>query len=264
MRLVFVLSSLALVACRTGLDLPISGDGGDTTDCSQWTDATSCDAHGCASLDCSFCGSTSSFRSCYDPRDGAPSCPAISCPARPPCNAQNEANCVAESGCFAVYQESACDCIGTDCCPMVFDSCSVGPPVCDPGPTAQPCSPGPACGSGYVPVYPTGGGCAIGCVEATVCSPVSNCTSISTQADCDAASDCYSVVQPELCNCEGDGCCPPQFLSCQAGPALCSSGTPPPPSCPISAQCTIPYAVAYNSQGCPLGCVNESQCAGPD
>jgi hypothetical protein len=116
-----------------------------------------------------------------------------------------------------------------------------------------------------VPVYPTGGGCAIGCVEAMLCdSPVTDCNSIGTQAACDAASDCYSVVQVELCNCDGDGCCPPQFLNCQNGPAICSSGTPPPPSCPISAECLEPYAVAYDSQGCPLGCVNESQCAGPD
>jgi hypothetical protein len=112
-------------------------------------------------------------------------------------------------------------------------------------------------------VYPTDGGCAIGCVEAPSCDPpVTDCTAITTMAACDADSACYSVVQLDLCNCDGPGCCPPSFVSCQDGPALCEWNGPSPNCAVDDASCTVPYAVAYDSQGCPLGCVNEVQCGG--
>jgi hypothetical protein len=259
MRFLFALSSLALVACRTSLDVPATRGG----DCSQWTDAASCTTHGCAAANCdeSCDGAGPSFSSCYDPSDPVPQCIPLGCPVSE-CDATTEASCIADASCFAIYEQAPCDCAGVDCCAMVFHSCASGPPTCDPGPVAQPCTPGPECDPGYLPVYPTGGGCQVGCVEAMLCdSLVADCSSISTQVACDADPSCYSLFTRALCNCGSPDCCPMVFESCADGPPQCGIGPDGPGvDCTPVTTCDDDYVPAYNTAGCDIGCVPAMVC----
>lgn len=86
------------------------------------------------------------------------------------------------------------------------------------------------------------------------------CIDITTQAACDARTDCHSVfVDPGTCGCAASGCCA-RFDSCAdgdkadcTGPALCKMMEP---------FCESPYIVAFEGS-CYEGCVKQNDCAFP-
>jgi hypothetical protein len=104
----------------------------------------------------------------------------------------------------------------------------------------------------------TGG--ATGLDGGTPDAPLAKCSDVTTQAECDARSDCHSVfVDPGTCGCAASGCCA-RFQNCAdgdmadcGGPAACTMATP---------HCESPYVVAYRGS-CFEGCVKESDCAPP-
>jgi hypothetical protein len=176
MRLtLLVFGALTLIACSSD-GLGTSSDLGDhrgddlrdPIDCSQWTDDDSCSAHACVPQECMGCGSTW-FSGCYAPGVTPPECLEPPCVA-PECGtATPQAECEVNPDCVALFTQAPCGCAGTNCCPMVYESCTLGPVECAP-PTggAGGCPLVPSCESGYLPAYGAQG-CEIGCVEAAVC-----------------------------------------------------------------------------------------------
>jgi hypothetical protein len=129
----------------------------------------------------------------------------------------------------------------------------------DPSCVVAACPTCPGQDPGFVACYDNGApppqfGCPNGC---GVVTPVDDCASLTTQADCDAMSGCYSVLtfaHPEPCDSSG----------CEVGFDHCASGAPP---CSISAvceeavqPCPPPYTNVYDGAGCVAGCVEGSVC----
>jgi hypothetical protein len=82
------------------------------------------------------------------------------------------------------------------------------------------------------------------------------CNQLTTQAACEARSDCYGVfVDPNTCGCAAAGCCA-RFNHCAAGTPMCNGGV----SCTTATPyCSGPYVVSYAS-GCYQGCVRQTAC----
>jgi hypothetical protein len=84
------------------------------------------------------------------------------------------------------------------------------------------------------------------------------CGDVTTQAACDARSDCHSVfVDPRGCACAALGCCA-RFSRCADGDrAFCIAG---PIACDqVAPYCEGPYVVSY-TQSCYEGCVRATEC----
>jgi hypothetical protein len=86
------------------------------------------------------------------------------------------------------------------------------------------------------------------------------CGELTTQAECDARSDCHPVfVDPRNCACLAIGCCA-RFSFCASGErARC---TPPVPiACTIAEPyCENPAYVISYTQSCYEGCVRPTDC----
>jgi len=88
-------------------------------------------------------------------------------------------------------------------------------------------------------------------------APLPKCSDVTTQAECDARDDCYSVFEDKNdCGCPTPGCCA-SFKSCSNGSyancldnAMCDMITP---------VCNPPYVLAYKNL-CYEGCVFQDDC----
>ena len=174
-----------------------------------------------------ICGNDPLFLGCYDRVNGtAPPCPAFAavlCPA--PCSAQtDEASCNARPDCHSNYCPN---CSGG----QTFAGCSS---ASDPVPASQ-------------------------CPALAIACPAP-CSVNTTQASCDARSDCHSVfVDPGTCGCASVGCCA-HFSTCADGKAACT-----PPSTGVTCKIAIPYCegpayVLSYTTNCYEGCVAAAAC----
>jgi hypothetical protein len=149
-------------ACGGGTN--IANDGSATrSDCSQWKNANSCQAHaGCVVNSCPDCSGNPSFIDCVG--EGTP---GAACPAKwlsGCCHLlTTDSACKALGGCYSVYS-------GTS----QFEACYGGKPVCG---ALQGCS--ISCPTGYSPSassnFPsdnptTDAGAPCGCVESSGCA----------------------------------------------------------------------------------------------
>jgi hypothetical protein len=87
----------------------------------------------------------------------------------------------------------------------------------------------------------------------------SGCSALTTQAACDARSDCHSVFyDPGTCGCAGAGCCAHFNRCADGGKAICA-----PPStlgCDMATPfCESPYVISYTTI-CYEGCVLGTEC----
>jgi hypothetical protein len=117
--------------------------------------------------------------------------------------------------------------------------------------------PGCTPGTGSCGQVCTGAPCPVG--DAAVVDTGSGCSGLTTQAACDARSDCHSVFyDPGTCGCASAGCCA-HFNRCvDGGKALCA----PPTSigCDMATPfCESPYVVSYTAI-CYEGCVLGTKC----
>lgn len=88
-------------------------------------------------------------------------------------------------------------------------------------------------------------------------APLPKCNEVTTQAECDARDDCYSVFEDKNdCGCATPGCCA-RFKSCSNGSyANCLDNA----SCEmIPPVCNPPYVLAYKNL-CYEGCVFQDDC----
>ena len=84
------------------------------------------------------------------------------------------------------------------------------------------------------------------------------CADVTTQAACDARSDCHAVFEdPHNCACAALGCCA-RFARCANGDrARCTPGAA---LCDmVSPYCEQPYVVSYVNT-CYEGCVRATEC----
>jgi hypothetical protein len=88
------------------------------------------------------------------------------------------------------------------------------------------------------------------------CPPAQSCDQLTTEADCQARSDCHAVFEdPGTCGCATLGCCM-VFNHCAAGVAQCVGQ----PVCTVKAPvCGGQFVTAYIN-GCYEGCVLSSEC----
>jgi hypothetical protein len=177
----------------------------------------------CTVTSCPTCGGTA-FAGCVHVGAPLPQCPAPPpCPPPPVCTGLTEAACMATQGCGPRYCPG---CQGQ----QIYAGCT------PPGATAPACP-------------------AIAC-------PVT-CSGLTTEATCDARSDCHSVFyDPGTCGCAVSGCCA-KFSRCADGPANCKGAV----ACAIASPfCEAPYVISY-TQNCYEGCVRATECpataAGP-
>jgi hypothetical protein len=91
-------------------------------------------------------------------------------------------------------------------------------------------------------------------------APPAKCSDVTTQAECDARSDCHSVfVDPGDCGCAASGCCA-RFQSCADGDQANCDG---PVACRMALpHCEPPYIVSVQGS-CYEGCVKQTDCALP-
>jgi hypothetical protein len=91
-------------------------------------------------------------------------------------------------------------------------------------------------------------------------APSAKCSDVTTQAACDARTDCHSVfVDPGTCGCAGAGCCA-HFQSCADGDQANCMG---PVACTMAMPfCESPYIVSVRG-ACYEGCVKQTDCALP-
>jgi len=130
------------------------------------------------------------------------------------------------------------------------------PAICPAGQVWCPgCTPGTgSCGAACT---------AVACLADAGGSDVASdaCSQLTTQAACDARSDCHSVFRDlGTCGCAAKGCCI-HFSACaDGGKALCTM--PSTMACTIATpSCESPYVVSY-TKACYEGCVLESECEG--
>jgi hypothetical protein len=238
--------------------------------CDMLLDEKSCAAHaGCLSETCPDCHGGQNFVGCTEP-DG----PTVGCgPCPPACSTLDEASCAARSDC-QVQTCPSCDggqsfvgcgepgqgvaCVATAC----------APPQCT-GLNEMVCSVTPGCGALYCPNC-NGGQDFVGCGlqrEAGMCPdwpcPASApCANVTTQAACDARTDCHSVFHTCFnCDCIPGSGCPEIFSTCADGGKAACKGTPlcnmEPPSCEANEMSA--YVVSY-ANNCFEGCVPVSEC----
>jgi hypothetical protein len=120
--------------------------------------------------------------------------------------------------------------------------CTAGTGTCSPAGGVCPASPCPV---------PDGGD-----VDASVLA----CSQLTTQAACQARSDCHTIFSdPGTCGCAAAGCCA-RFSRCADGKAVCTK--PAQFSCAmVQPYCESPYVLAYRDS-CFEGCVLGSDCPG--
>jgi hypothetical protein len=239
-------------------------------DCST-LDETSCKTSGeCWPQYCPDCKGGQTFTGCAVRGSGG-ACPP-SCPQPSSCDTLGEKECQVRSDCHPGY---CADCSGTQkftlcvgpneavACPGY--NCPAQPASCAgvdlPGCNARPwCTPYqcPDCKGGqlYAGCAAVGGAG----IECGPCPQPASCADVTTQAACDARTDCHSVFGKCLvCDCQAPGC-PVHFTSCADGGKATCRGTPLCQTAPPSCDWTTPYVVSYTA-GCYEGCVRPTECA---
>jgi hypothetical protein len=85
------------------------------------------------------------------------------------------------------------------------------------------------------------------------------CASLTTRAECDARTDCHTVlVDPGTCGCGSPGCCA-RFSRCADGYWVNCNGEAI--SCTITMPfCDRPTYVLSYANGCYEGCVDPKHC----
>jgi len=147
------------------------------------------------------------------------------------------------------------------------------PTACKSSPLASACSSGETtweCGAGYKYQEMVDAGCrdlatAIQrfCCPAeafSACTSGTACGQVTTQAECDARTDCHSVfTDPHNCGCAAIGCCA-RFSRCADGAlANCNDSNV---SCDAATPyCESPAYVVSYSGFCYEGCVRAADCA---
>jgi hypothetical protein len=209
----------------TSPDGPMVECGPCPPDCSTLNE-TSCKANSyCHPGYCADCSGAQKFTACLGPNE-AVACPGYNCPSLmpAPCATLDEASCNTVAGCKAYY------------CP-----------TCDGGQTFATCS---SASNGGV-------GCSLACPAPT------SCADVTTQAACDARTDCHSVFGACFgCSCPTTGC-PVVFTSCADGAKADCSG----PKGVGAAVCMVlppgcggAYVTSYTTD-CYEGCVLPTECA---
>ncbi len=183
-------------------------------------DETTCmnSAGSCTPQYCPNCDGGQTFEGCAATGSGGIAC-GLECPAPPSCSFLDETECKSATGCTAEY------------CPS-----------CTGGQTFEGCSP------------PNSG--AIACPAA--CPAPAACSTVTTEAACNARTDCYSVFDdPGTCGCNAVGCCA-HFSWCADGAKASCGGMP---LCQVAApHCEAPAFVVSYSGSCFEGCVRPSEC----
>jgi hypothetical protein len=218
----------------------------------------------CTSQFCSVCPNQQPmFAGCTVLGTPPVECPAEAC-VQPDCQDLNEAVCDNRADCKTYYCP---DCKGG----QTFINC--GAPGGGPGIECQSCPSScagldeTACANGCNPAYCpncSGGRTFVGCLPPDAapfvcpiaCPGPAPCSSVTTQAACDARTDCHSVLA-ENGTCD----CPivTTFDHCADGNKVACKGTP---TCQrVMPYCEPPdYAVSYTTD-CYEGCVRPSECA---
>jgi hypothetical protein len=241
--------------------------GAQCTNLDEYTCKTRTD---CTAQYCGVCPN-STFNGCTPL--GAPpvDCPGPVDACVQSCDLLDEALCKARSDCQSYYCE--------DCGIQQFVGCGEpgGGTACPARTCGPPCS-GldetsckarsdcrvagcPACDGGTSFICQATTDPPIECPAA--CPAPSSCSTVTTEAACNARTDCHSVyVDPgNTCGCEFDGCCT-HFSRCTDGAKASCTGTP---SCQIvTPYCGAPgpapaYVVSYTAS-CFEGCVRPSEC----
>jgi hypothetical protein len=245
------------------VEAPCTPPGGP---CDMLLDEKSCAAHaGCLTETCPDCHGGQNFVGCTEP-DG----PTVGCgPCPPACSTLDEAACEARSDCRAETCPS-CDggqsfvgcgepgqgvaCVATAC----------NPPPCT-GLNEMVCSVTPGCGALYCPNcngVENFVGCGLqgeaGMCPEWPCPAPAPCADVTTQVECDARTDCHTVLSKTNCVAE-PGCV--EFLRCADGAtANCKGPSGGGVTCMIPfATCPPAYATSYTSD-CYEGCVPPSEC----
>jgi hypothetical protein len=234
-------------------------------DCST-LDEASCEARSdCRPEYCGSCDGGQTFVGC-GALGAAAACPATVCDPPPSCAGFSETSCKATSGCRPEYCPSCagglafvgCTAPGSpsiSCglpCPNMPSSCvGVDLPGCNARPWCTPyqC---PDCMGGQL--YAGCGAVGGAPIECGPCA-LPPCTDVTTQAQCDARTDCHSVFANFGCECTLPGCCA-TFISCGGGAtANCSGPSDGSITCKMTVPtCPIGYVLSFTTD-CYEGCV---------
>ncbi len=229
-------------------------------------DETTCKTRAdCTAQYCHACPNQSQFEGCTTV--GAPPMECAEECVEAACGDLAEAACSNRADCQTYY---CSDCKGG----QTFIDC--GTPGGGPGIECQVCPAScagldeTACTNGCIPEYcpncdggRTFEGCsppnsgAIAC-PATACPAPAPCSTVTTEAACNARTDCHSVFDdPGTCGCNAVGCCA-HFSWCADGAKASCGGVPlcqvVGPYCDGTA-----YVVSYTAS-CFEGCVRPSEC----
>ena len=244
--------------------------------------AEECVQVSCGSLDQATCKTRSDCQAYYCPGCsgqqfvgcGAPgggvACPAITCVA-PLCSSLDQASCTARSDC---HVESCPNCdggVGFAGCmapgdpPVECPEACPAPPLCHQL-TETSCKTRSDCTPEYCPNC-DGGQSFVGCGgpgESRVACPLltcpapASCSTVTTEAVCNARTDCHSVFDdPGTCGCNAVGCCA-HFSWCADGAKASCGGMP---LCQVVApHCEAPAFVVSYAGSCFEGCVRPTEC----
>ena len=150
-----------------------------------------------------------------------------------------------------------CQASGSFICTKI--ACPVADAALEAGqcPSGQIWCPGCTPGTGSCGQVCTGAPCPVG-DAAAVDTSTGACSSLTTQADCQARSDCHAVFyDPGTCGCALSGCCA-HFSFCGDGKPVC--GAPSTLACASATpHCESPYMVSYTLT-CYEGCVLKTDC----
>jgi Pacifastin inhibitor (LCMII) len=158
-------------------------------------------------------------------------------------------------------------CPNRDAAPDLVDDagrCPAGQTWC-PGCTAGSGSCSVVCQAAPCPLYPDGGCTGSACPTDASASKdgasvdAGTCSQLTTQADCEARSDCHAVFMDlQTCGCASAGCCIHFNRCADGGKAICTA--------PSTFGCTIAtiacgglYVTSYTAV-CYEGCVLQSEC----
>jgi hypothetical protein len=250
--------------------------GAPPMECSEECVAVSCDSldeascktrSDCQPEYCQGCGGAQTFVGCGEPGGGT-ACPAIAC-LPPPCSGLDQASCAARSDCHVASCPN-CDggvgfagCIAPGDPQVQCPAACIGAPPCNQLSESQ-CSTRGDCAPGYCPNC-DGGQRFVGCAAPSTafscplaCPAPAACSTVTTEAVCNARTDCHSVfVDPGTCGCNAVGCCA-HFLWCADGAKASCGGMP---LCQVVApHCEAPAFVVSYTGSCFEGCVRPSEC----
>jgi hypothetical protein len=248
------------------------GAGGGVSICSALDESRCSATQGCAALACPTCSGQTVFSMCYR-AEGAPppSCVPMGCPAPESCNVLGETACGTRADCHLGY---CANCSGAQLFTQCLDSNQAiacpgyacpAVPACD-GLGEMACQATPGCGPHYCPNC-SGGQNFVGCIgpgesesacPLLTCPAPAACSTVTTEAVCNARTDCHSVfVDPGTCGCNAVGCCA-HFSWCADGAKASCGGMP---LCQVVApHCEAPAFVVSYTGSCFEGCVRPTEC----